>query len=123
MANSLNLNSAYYVIFRKLNDCLHYIIEIKKSGFANIRFREFDLSEPGCQIKFCVYFHPVECTCITYLSAPWSVTEAQYHHLGRTFTFLACYISRYLRYYFDHQRRFHGNSDLFQSLPKPSRLG
>ena len=34
-----------------------YIIEIQKTKFAYILFREFDQSEPGCQIKFRVYFH------------------------------------------------------------------
>ena len=34
-----------------------YIIEIWKSKFANIWFREFDQYEPGREIKFYVYFH------------------------------------------------------------------
>ena len=37
-----------------------YIFEIKKSKVANIYFLEFDQSEQGCLIKFCVSFHPVE---------------------------------------------------------------
>ena len=45
MANSLN--SAYYSIFRNLS-MIAYIIEIHKSKFANIKFREFYKSEPGC---------------------------------------------------------------------------
>ena len=36
-----------------------YIIEIQKPKFANNKFCEFDQSEPGRLIKFCVYFHPV----------------------------------------------------------------
>ena len=46
MANSLNLNSTNYYIFRNLS-MIAYIIEIHKSKFANISFREFDQSEPG----------------------------------------------------------------------------
>ena len=46
MANLLNLNSAYYFIFRNLL-MIAYKIEIQKSKFANILFREFDRSEPG----------------------------------------------------------------------------
>ena len=60
MANSLNLNSAYYYIFRNLS-MITYIIEIQKSKFANIKFHEFDQSEPGSYID--VYFHPVGYTC------------------------------------------------------------
>ena len=36
-----------------------YIIEIHKSKFANISFREFDKSEPRHWINFRVYFHRV----------------------------------------------------------------
>ena len=36
-----------------------YMIEIQKSEVANIQFHEFDQSETGRLIKFCVYFHPV----------------------------------------------------------------
>ena len=36
-----------------------YIIEIQKLRFANILFREFNQSEPGCEIKIRLYFHPV----------------------------------------------------------------
>ena len=46
IANLLNLYSAYYFIFRNLL-MIAYKIEIHKSKFANILFREFDLSEPG----------------------------------------------------------------------------
>ena len=35
------------------------IIKIPKSKFADIYFHEFDQSEAGGLIKFCVYFHPV----------------------------------------------------------------
>ena len=45
MANSLNLNYVYCFIFRNLS-MIAYLIEIQKSKFANIYFREFDLSEP-----------------------------------------------------------------------------
>ena len=47
MANSPNFNFAYYFIFRNLS-MIAYIIEIQKSKFANILFREFDQSELGC---------------------------------------------------------------------------
>ena len=46
MANSLNLNSAFYYIFRNLS-IIAYIIEIQKSKFANIKFHEFEQSESG----------------------------------------------------------------------------
>ena len=42
MANSLNLNSAYYYIFR--NDSLYDL----SSKLVNIEFCEIDQSEPGC---------------------------------------------------------------------------
>ena len=35
------------------------LIEIQKSKFAKIQFHEFEQSEPGCWIKFHVYFHTV----------------------------------------------------------------
>ena len=57
-SNSLNLNSAYYYIFRNLS-MIAFIIEIQKSKFVNIELRKFDQSEPSCQNIFCVYFHPV----------------------------------------------------------------
>ena len=54
MANSLTLNYAYYYIYLYLlyyyyrnNSMIAYIIEIQKSKFADILFREFDHSEPG----------------------------------------------------------------------------
>ena len=47
MANSLTLNYAYYYIYRN-NSMIAYIIEIQKTKFADILFREFDQSEPGC---------------------------------------------------------------------------
>ena len=48
MANSLNLNSAYYhYIFRNLS-MIAYMIEIQKSNIANISFGEIEQSEPGC---------------------------------------------------------------------------
>ena len=46
MVNSLNLNSAYDFIYRNLS-MIAYIIEIQKSKFPNIWFREFVQSEPG----------------------------------------------------------------------------
>ena len=38
-----------------------FTIENQKQQFANTRiyFHEFDDSEAGFYIKFCVYFHPV----------------------------------------------------------------
>ena len=45
MANSLNLNSAYY-IFRNIS-MIAFINEIQKFKFPNILFREFDQSAPG----------------------------------------------------------------------------
>ena len=49
MANSLNLNSVYNCIIKNTSiiACFFVIIEIQKSKFANIYFREFDQSEPG----------------------------------------------------------------------------
>ena len=41
MTNSLNLNSAYYYIFRNLS-MIAYLIEFQQLKFANIKFREFD---------------------------------------------------------------------------------
>ena len=40
------LNSASFYVFRKLS-MIAYIIEIQKSKFANIKFREFDQYEPS----------------------------------------------------------------------------
>ena len=50
MANSLNLNSAFYFIFRNLS-LIAYIIGIQKSKFANIKFCEFDQSEPVAKLN------------------------------------------------------------------------
>ena len=47
MANSLNLISANYYLFRNIL-MIEYTIEIQKSKFANILFHEFDQSEQGC---------------------------------------------------------------------------
>ena len=46
MANSRNLNSAHDKTLRNLS-MIAYMIKIQKSKFANIKFREFDQSEPG----------------------------------------------------------------------------
>ena len=46
MATSLKLSSAYYYIFRNLS-MIAYMIEIQESKFANIKFCDFDQSEPG----------------------------------------------------------------------------
>ena len=46
MANSLNLNPVYYYTLRNLL-LLNLIIKNQQSNFANVKFREFDLSEPG----------------------------------------------------------------------------
>ena len=56
MSNSLNLNSAYYYIFKNLL-MIAFIIEIQKSKFANIQFRKFDQFELGRQIKFAYIFN------------------------------------------------------------------
>ena len=45
MANSLNINSAYYRFFGDLS-MMAYVIEIQKPKFSNISFCEFDQSEP-----------------------------------------------------------------------------
>ena len=58
MVNSLNFYSEYYYIFGNLS-IIAYIIEIKKPKFANVYFSELDQFEPGREIEFCVYFHPV----------------------------------------------------------------
>ena len=58
MSNLLNLNSAYYYNFRNLL-MIAFIIEIQKSKFVNIKFCKFYQYEPGRQIKYLVYFHPV----------------------------------------------------------------
>ena len=44
MANSLNLNYAYYYDFRNLS-VKAYIIGFRKSKFAYVEFHEFDKSE------------------------------------------------------------------------------
>ena len=46
MANSLNLDSAYYNFTNFL--MIAHIIKIQISKFVNIQFCEFDQSEPGC---------------------------------------------------------------------------
>ena len=51
IAISLNLNSAHYYAFRNLPMIAH-IIEIQKSKFINIQFREFGQSEPSSLTKF-----------------------------------------------------------------------
>ena len=47
------LNSTYYYTFTNLS-MMAYIIEIQNSKYLILWF---DQSEPGCQIKFCVYSH------------------------------------------------------------------
>ena len=58
MASLLMSIYAYYYMTRNLSKII-YMIKIQKSKFANIQFREFDQSEPGHFVKFCVCFHPV----------------------------------------------------------------
>ena len=45
-ANLLNLNSAYYFVLGNFSMTAH-IIKIEKSEFANMKFREIALSQPG----------------------------------------------------------------------------
>ena len=59
-------------------------IEIQKAKFDNIGFCEFDQSEPGCLIKFCVYFHPVghywSVMIVENLTTPKAGTTGQTHY-------------------------------------------
>ena len=51
-----------------------YIIEFQISGFANIKLRESDHSDPGRYIKFCEYFHPAGSKSMTGQLLKWSST-------------------------------------------------
>ena len=51
-----------------------YIIELRISGFSNIKFRKSDHSDPGRYIKFCKYFHPAGSKSMTGQLLKWSST-------------------------------------------------
>ena len=68
MANLLNLNSAYYHIFRNLS-MMAYMIEIQESKFVNIKFFDFDLIWARWPILTPFIFNPVgylSITCIKF---------------------------------------------------------
>ena len=73
MANSLNLNSAYFYIFRNLS-MIAQMIEIQEYKFTLSILNSLTLtfSEPGRQIEFRLYFHPVGYLSITCIKLKFS---------------------------------------------------